>query len=80
MVEDILAQIQVNGLVREATRHVEYLSEQERDPNFLVFAIRYLTHSHAMPPLEGNIEWFRSALDVLVELACPNTPIGPEHE
>jgi hypothetical protein len=39
---------------------------------------RYLAEVHAMPPMKKDILWFRYMLEVLVELACPNSSATPE--
>ena len=51
----------------------EFVIEQGRDPNLLVRTVRYLAHTHALPPMGKDIRWFSNMLEVLVELACPNT-------
>jgi hypothetical protein len=79
-VDDVVARAIVSSYAEKALFHAKYLLDQDRDPNILVRAIQYLTQSHAMPPLEGDLAWFQAALDVLVELACPNTVVGPEAE
>jgi hypothetical protein len=58
---------------RHALNHVEFITEQGCDPNLLVRAARYLAHTHAIPPMRDDTGWFLDMLDVLVELACPNT-------
>lgn len=62
---------------RHALHYVEFVTEQGYDPNLLVRAVRYLAHTHAMPPLGNDTGWFVDMLDVLVELACPNTGLPP---
>ena len=59
--------------VEHALHHVEFITDQGRDPNILVRAARYLAHTHAMPPMRHDVGWFSDMLDVLIELACPNT-------
>ena len=46
---------------------------EHRDPNLLIRAVRYLAHTHAVPPMGKDTRWFFGVLDVLVKLACPNT-------
>src|SRR6266581_1780778 len=60
-----------------ALLHVEFITEQGRDPNILVRAVRYLAHTHAIPPMRDDTGWFVDMLEVLIELACPNTGIPP---
>lgn len=77
-VDDVLARSMVEGYVRSVEHHAQFLREAGRDPNFLVRAVRYLAQTQAIPPLEGNLEWFASAVDTLVELACPNGSVDRE--
>lgn len=63
-----------------ALDHCEFITEQSRDPNLLVRAVRYLAHTHALPPMEFDTRWFRDMLEVLVELACPNAGLPPGGE
>jgi hypothetical protein len=37
-----------------ALHHLEFITEQGRDPNLLVRAARYLAHTHAMPPMRND--------------------------
>ena len=60
-----------------ALHHVEFITEQGRDPNILVLAVRYLAHTHAIPPMRDDTGWFMDMLQVLIELACPNTDLPP---
>lgn len=57
--------------------HVEFIIEQGRDPNILVRAVRYLAHTHAIPPTRDDRGWFVDMLQVLIKLACPNTNLQP---
>jgi hypothetical protein len=59
--------------VEHALRRIDFVTGQGRDPNLLVRAARYLAHTHALPPMGNNTGWFPEMLDVLIELACPNT-------
>ena len=63
-----------------AEDHEEYVVELGRDPNLIIRAVRYLNHVHAMPPMRDDTDWFYEMLQVLVELACPNTAGSPELE
>jgi hypothetical protein len=67
---------EVEMLVRKlseiALDRLEFITGQGYDPNILVRAIRYLAHTHALPPMENDTRWFADMLDVLIELACPN--------
>jgi len=60
-----------------ALHQLEFITEQGRDPNILVRAVRYLAHTHAIPPMRNDTRWFTDMLEVLLELACPNTSIPP---
>ena len=61
-----------------ALSHLEFIAEQGRDPNILVRAVRYLAHTHAIPPMRVDTGWFTNMLEVLIELACPNTHLPPK--
>jgi hypothetical protein len=56
-----------------AEHHEPFIVEQGRDPNLITRAVHYLAYSHAMPPMNDDTNWFSDMLDVLVELACPNS-------
>lgn len=61
-----------SSLARTAREHADYLTGQQHDPNIVTRALEYLEHHHAMPT--GNAEvWARTALEILIELACCNT-------
>ena len=60
-----------------AISHSEFIADQSRDPNLLVHAIRYLAYTHAIPPMKSDTRWFQDMLEVLVELACPNSNLPP---
>ena len=79
-VDEVLAKGLAASYVEEALHHDDYLIDEGVDPVFLAHAIRYLAHTQAMPPLEGNLQWFAGALDALVELACPNAIVQRDEE
>ncbi len=56
-----------------ALSHLNQILEQGRDGNILVRAVAYLAHTHAIPPMHDNREWFLFMLRTLVELSCPKT-------
>ncbi|MEX3905586.1 hypothetical protein [Paraburkholderia sp. BR14312] len=58
--------------------HEEFIVGQDRDPNILVRAVRYLTQVHAIPPMGTDALWFERMMQCLVELAVPNTGLSPE--
>ena len=60
--------------------HEEFVTGQGRDPNLIIRAVRYLNHVHAMPPMRDDTRWFDDMLQVLVELACPNTGASRDQE
>lgn len=66
--------------VEIAKFHEQFVVEQGRDPNLIVRAVRYLDHVHAMPPMRDDTRWFDDMLQVLVELACPNTGASRDQE
>ena len=75
-ISDIIDSEQINktikGYFKEALRHVEFIVEQKRDPNLITRAILYLSQAHAIPPMKEDLTWFKNALEVLIELSCPN--------
>jgi Fic family protein len=77
-VEDIEAVAE--SYFKIAEHHEEFIKGQKRDPNIIVRAVHYINHFHAMPPMKDDTKWFSNMLDVLVELACPNTIASSELE
>lgn len=43
-----------------------------QDEDLIIFAVKYLGHAHALPPLQSDKRWFDEKLDVILELCCPN--------
>ena len=62
-----------DSLYKIVIEYVDFIKDQERDPNILVRAVRYLGHKHAIPPMRDDVRWFSDMLEVLVELVCPNS-------
>ncbi|MFY3589560.1 hypothetical protein ACOTHW_02960 [Achromobacter xylosoxidans] len=60
-------------LMQRCDHEIDYISGMGRDPNLLTRAIRYIAHTHAIPPMGTDIEWFASTVECLIELAVPNT-------
>ena len=56
-----------------ALSNLSQILEQGRDANILVRAVVYLAHTHAIPPMHDNREWFLFMLRTLIELSCPKT-------
>lgn len=56
---------------RIALEHLEFVVDQDRDPNLIVRAVEYLD-VHAIPPMRDDTDWFRDMLIALVDLSCPN--------
>jgi len=54
-----------------ALSHVEWLVENQINPNELVAAVQYLG-IHAIPPMGDDEQWFADMLDVIVQLFAPN--------
>lgn len=57
--------------------HIQYVRDMGRDPNLITRAVRYIAHTHAIPPMGTHIEWFEDMLRCLIELAVPNTGQTP---
>ncbi|MGA7828188.1 MAG: hypothetical protein WCA04_11035 [Geobacteraceae bacterium] len=51
--------------------HISRVVKQDRDPNIVVRAVKYLADTHAIQPMHDSIEWFFFMLRALLELACP---------
>ncbi|PZO17981.1 MAG: hypothetical protein DCE87_02605 [Betaproteobacteria bacterium] len=79
-VDEVLAKASVDLYFKEALNHEDFLVGQGRDPNIIVRAVRYIAHKHAIPPMEGDIDAFSVALEVLIELICPNTCVKADQE
>ncbi|WP_223246938.1 hypothetical protein, partial [Sulfuriferula thiophila] len=79
-VDEVLAKAYVELYFNVAIQHEEYLTGQGRDPNIIVRAVRYIAHKHSIPPMEGDIKEFSSMLDILIELACPNSVVDQNQE
>ena len=79
-IDQMLARTKVDTYVAAARQHEHFLVERGRDPNLLTCIVRYLTQAHAIPPLSGDLVWFNAAIDVMVDLACPNTLLDRSHE
>jgi hypothetical protein len=75
---DILAHAE--SLYRIAQDHKEFVIGQGRDPNLITRAVRYLGHTHAIPPMREDLQWFFDMLTALIELACPNTSATKQDE
>ncbi len=62
-----------------AQNYAEYLSLQDQDPNIVIRTVRYIDPHHGEPHGDRT-DWFHEALDVLVELVCPNTAPNDDSE
>lgn len=65
---------------RGAADYEDFVAGQNRDPNLIIRAVRYLLSRHAIPPMRDDTRWFGDMLDALLELACPNTIADPEDD
>lgn len=79
-VDEVLAKSFAEILLKESLFHEEFLLGQERDPNIITWAVSYLAHAHAIPPMGTDIAWFREGLSVVIELCCPNSAGRREDE
>jgi hypothetical protein len=64
-------QVVAAKFVEIAEFHEQFVVEQERDPNLIVRAVRYLDQVHAMPSMRDDTRWFDDMVQVLVELGLP---------
>ena len=49
-----------------------------RDAALVARAVHYLNCTYAMPPLGEDTQWFGTALEVVLEIARPNTGLNDE--
>ena len=61
-----------------AEEHQDFVRKQRETDVVIAHAVRYIAHVHAIPPMGTDIQWFRDALAVLMELAVPNTGLDEE--
>jgi len=59
-------------MARSILSQLEGLSNPEQ---VMVTLVIYLKDSHAIPPLRGNVEWFKNSLLTLTELVNPQNAI-----
>jgi hypothetical protein len=57
---------------KDALGYEQFIADQNRDPNLITAAVKYLCNHHAIPPLSGDSKWFNDSLVMLIELCCPN--------
>ncbi|CDN60911.1 hypothetical protein I35_2388 [Burkholderia cenocepacia H111] len=55
-----------------AREHEDFVRRQRESDDVIADAVTYLEHVHALPT-GTETEWFRQALNVLMEIAVPNT-------
>ncbi|ADL55239.1 hypothetical protein [Gallionella capsiferriformans] len=79
-VDEVIAKAYVELYFKVAIQHVEFLTGQGQDPNIIVRAVHYIAHTHSIPPMEGDIKGFSTMLEVLIELACPNSVFYQDYE
>ncbi|MGW8306361.1 MAG: hypothetical protein ACWGIK_11145 [Achromobacter pulmonis] len=68
-----IIETQTHKLMKRCESNIAYIADMGRDPNMLTRAVRYIAHTHAIPPMGTGIEWFASTVECLIELAVPNT-------
>ena len=79
-VDETIAKASVELYMDIALRYEAYLIDQGRDPNIITRVVNYVAHKHVIPPMEGNVESFSTALEVLMELVCPNSAVSSDQE
>ena len=62
-----------------ALHQVDCARRYDGDPEVVMRAVRYLGRQ-AIPPLRDDPSWFLHCLILLLELARPTGPVGPEGE
>lgn len=80
LTDEILIDVSSKRYFDAALHYEDFIIGQERDPNIIVRAIKYIANKHAIPPMKHDLDEFSTALEVLIELACPNTGTEPEQE
>ncbi|WP_313457930.1 hypothetical protein [Achromobacter sp.] len=60
-------------LMQRCEHYIDYIAGMDRDPNILTRAVRYIAHTHAIPPMGSNVEWIAQIVECLIELAVPNS-------
>jgi hypothetical protein len=68
-----LCEAKADAFMRDALNYESFLITVGRDPNILIGAVSYLDHHHAIPPMLNGKRWFRNMLEVLIEIAAPNS-------
>ena len=48
------------------------------DVALITRAVRYLSHVHAVPPMDEDMQWLENMLDAVLEIARPVTDINGE--
>ncbi len=75
-VEDIISSDEieeaVQGYFRCAVHHARLLADAGEDPNLVTSAVCYLANTQALPPMRGDMLWFRESLFTLLLLARPS--------
>lgn len=61
-----------------ACQHQDYVRQNCETDGVIANAVRYIARVHAIPPSGTNTGWFSLALEVLLELAVPNTVLEDE--
>lgn len=61
-----------------AETHQDYVRKQRDTDDVIEHAVRYLADVHVNPGRGTDLVWFREALNVLIELAVPNTGLTAE--
>lgn len=64
----------------EIAKERESTGELEIDLPLITRAVRYLGSVHAMPPMDDDTRWFYNMLQVVLEIARPNTGIDEENK
>ncbi|MBI5875409.1 MAG: hypothetical protein HZB81_06155 [Deltaproteobacteria bacterium] len=74
LVSDI--QSLANKFYEKASERAKEINEIEEDSEIVNRAVWYLSQVHAIPPMKDDVRWFNEMLEVLLELALPNTYVA----
>lgn len=61
-----------------AEDHQDFVRQERETDDVIEHAVLYLADVHAVPPHGTDTAWFREALNVLMELAVPNSALNED--
>lgn len=73
-----VVETQAHRYYQIACQHQNYIRQNCDTDDVIANAVRYIARVHAIPPSGTDTVWFSLALEVLLELAVPNTVLEDE--